>query len=48
MSTIALLMMIPTVTVVTFVTVYFFWKVLKTPPKTEPDSYYENNPAEKQ
>lgn len=43
MSSIALIMMISTVSVVTLITGYFFWKVLKTPPKEEPDSYSEND-----
>ncbi|MBK8344037.1 MAG: hypothetical protein IPL12_12410 [Bacteroidetes bacterium] len=43
MSSIALFMMISTISVITIVTVYFFWKVLKTPPKEEPDSYSEND-----
>jgi hypothetical protein len=43
MSSIALIMMISTISVVTGITGYFFWKVLKTPPKDEPDSYYEND-----
>lgn len=43
MSSIALIMMISTITVVTVITGYFFWKVLKTPPKEEPDSYSEND-----
>ncbi len=43
MSAIALFMMISTISVITIVTVYFFWKVLKTPPKEEPDSFSEND-----
>ncbi len=43
MSTTALIFMVTTYSVVTFVTVYFFWRVLKTPPKKEPDSYSEND-----
>lgn len=43
MSSIALTMMICTVSVVAMITGYFFWKVLKTPPKEEPDSYSEND-----
>ncbi len=43
MSSIALFMMISTVSVVTIVTGYFFWKVLKTPPREEPDSFSEND-----
>jgi len=43
MSNIALFMMISTVSVVTIVTGYFFWKVLKAPPREEPDSFLEND-----
>lgn len=47
MSSIALFMMISTVTIVTVVTGYFFWKVLKTPPRDEPDSFLENDDEER-
>lgn len=43
MSTQALIMMITTVTVVTGITGYFFYKVLTTPPRSEPDSYEDND-----
>lgn len=43
MSTQALIMMITTVSVVTIITGYFFYKVLATPPKSEPDSYEDND-----
>ncbi len=43
MNTSALIMMIATQVIVTFVTVYFFVRVLKTPPKPEPDSYEDND-----
>ncbi|HNV98802.1 MAG TPA: hypothetical protein PKL06_05505 [Chitinophagales bacterium] len=43
MSTQALIMMITTVTVVTCITGYFFYKVLTTPPRSEPDSYEDND-----
>jgi heme/copper-type cytochrome/quinol oxidase subunit 2 len=43
MTPAALIMMLTTIVVVTFATVYFFIKVLKAPEKPEPDSYYENN-----
>jgi heme/copper-type cytochrome/quinol oxidase subunit 2 len=43
MSSIALFMMITTVTIVTVVTALFFIKVLRTPPRPEPDSYEEND-----
>lgn len=29
--------------VITVITFYFFWKVLKTPPRKEPDSYSGND-----
>jgi hypothetical protein len=41
MSTSALITMISVQVSVTAITAYFFWKVLKTPPKPEPDSYDE-------
>ena len=43
MSTTAFIFMVTTYSVVTLVTVYFFWRVLKTPPKKEPDSFSEND-----
>ncbi|MBI2280195.1 MAG: hypothetical protein HYU68_05850 [Bacteroidetes bacterium] len=43
MNTSALIMMIATQVIVTFVTGYFFVRVLKTPPKPEPDSYEDND-----
>jgi len=43
MNTTALVMMLVTEITVTAITLYFFWKVLKTPPKSEPDSYSEND-----
>lgn len=43
MSTIALTFMLVTYFVVTGFTTYFFWKVLKTPSKPEPDSFSEND-----
>jgi len=36
-------MMLVTEILVTAVTVYFFVKVLRTPPKIEPDSFTEND-----
>jgi hypothetical protein len=42
MSTGALIMMVLTELIVTGMTIYFFVKVLSTPPRPEPDSY-ENN-----
>jgi hypothetical protein len=41
MSTSALITMISVQVSVTAITAYFFWKVLKTPPKPEPDSFDE-------
>ncbi len=43
MNTSALLIMLITVTFVTGFTGYFFWKVLKIPPRPEPDSYLDND-----
>jgi len=43
MSTSALVMMIVTEVVITVITGFFFWKVLKTPSKNEPDSFSEND-----
>ena len=35
--------MLTTITLVTGLMIYFFAKVLTTPPKPEPDSYIEND-----
>ncbi len=43
MSGIAMTMMVTTVSVITLVTGYFFWKVLTTPPREEPDSFEDND-----
>ncbi len=43
MSTFALILMITVQGLVACTTAYFFFKVLKTPPKQEPDSYSEND-----
>jgi hypothetical protein len=43
MNSTALTMMLITEITVTCITGYFFYKVLKTPPKAEPDSYTEND-----
>jgi hypothetical protein len=43
MSTSAIIMMVLVQTTVTIITGYFFYKVLATPPKPEPDSYSEND-----
>ncbi len=44
MSSVALIMMISTVSLVAVVTVYFFWRVLKAPQREEPDSFEDNDP----
>lgn len=43
MNTGALILMVAVQGTVLFLTVYFFYKVLKTPPNPEPDSYSEND-----
>lgn len=43
MSNAAMIMMVVTMVLVTGATIYFFWKVLKTPPRPEPDSYQNND-----
>jgi hypothetical protein len=43
MSTSGLIMMVVTMVIVTSATAYFFWRVLKTPPKAEPDSFEDND-----
>lgn len=43
MNTSALILMVSTMTVVTSITAYFFWKVLTIPPREEPDSYTDND-----
>ncbi len=42
MNTSALLIMLTTVLFVTGFTLYFFWKVLHTPPRPEADADVEN------
>ncbi len=42
MNPTALLVMVTTLLTVTLVTGYFFFRVLTTPPKPEPDSFTEN------
>ena len=42
MNSSALAMMLVTEVIITAITIYFFWRVLKTPPEPEPDSYSEN------
>lgn len=46
MNTSALITMLLTIVTVTAVTLYFFIKVYRTPPKPEPDSFTENDDAE--
>ncbi|MBK7944252.1 MAG: hypothetical protein IPJ85_02600 [Flavobacteriales bacterium] len=43
MNTEALTLMLVAVCTVTAITGYFFYRVLTTPPKSEPDSYAEND-----
>ncbi|MBI4930609.1 MAG: hypothetical protein HY841_07595 [Bacteroidetes bacterium] len=43
MNTSALIMMVTTEAIISAITFYYFWKVLKTPAKKEPDSYSEND-----
>jgi hypothetical protein len=43
MSTAALIMIVVTELVITAFTGYFFYRVLNSPKKVEPDSYSENN-----
>jgi hypothetical protein len=47
MSTSAFVTMVVTEVAITLITIYFFWKVLKTPPKPEPDSYQFNDEEER-
>lgn len=46
MNSNALILMVVVQTLVILVTGYFFIKVLRTPPKPEPDSYTENDDVE--
>jgi hypothetical protein len=43
MSTSALIMLLVADITIAGITVYFFMKVLRTPPKPEPDSYSGND-----
>lgn len=43
MNTTALVLMVSTMILVTAITVYFFVRVLRTPPRPEPDSYEDND-----
>jgi hypothetical protein len=47
MNAIALTMMLFTQISVACITFYYFLKVLKSPKKTEPDSYIENDESAK-
>jgi hypothetical protein len=44
MTTAAWAMMLATQGLVTVITAYFFFKVLRTPAKPEPDSFSQNDP----
>lgn len=41
-----MILMIASEGIITFVTLYFFYKVLTAPKKTEPDSFSENDDDE--
>lgn len=43
MNTSALITLLLAQGIVIAFTAYFFWKVLTTPPKSEPDSYADND-----
>lgn len=43
MNTSALIMMVSTQVLVTFLMVYFFYRVMKSPKNTEPDSFSDND-----
>jgi len=43
MNSSALIMMLTTEIAVTVITIYFFIKILRTPPKQEPDSFTDND-----
>lgn len=43
MSTSAIVLMVIVQGTVTVITAYYFFKVLRTPPKPEPDSFEEND-----
>ena len=43
MNTSALVVMLTTLTLVTGLMIYFFFRVVNTPPKPEPDSYLDND-----
>lgn len=46
MNTSALIVMLTTIGLVTFLMIYFFMKVINTPPRPEPDSYIDNDDEE--
>lgn len=43
MNSLAILVMVSAMGLVTAATIYFFYKVLTAPPKSEPDSYLDND-----
>jgi hypothetical protein len=43
MNSSALILMVSVMIIVTVITAYFFYKVLVTPSKPEPDSFNEND-----
>lgn len=43
MNTIAIVLMVSVQVVVTLATGYFFVRILRTPPRPEPDSFDEND-----
>ncbi len=43
MNTPALIMMVTTELIVSIITVYFFYRILVSSPKPEPDSFSEND-----
>jgi len=47
MNTSALITMLVTESIIASVTFYFFWRVLKTPPRPEEDSYSDNDEEER-
>lgn len=47
MNTSALILWLTTISAISFITIYFFLKVLFTKPKPEPDSYSENDDVER-
>lgn len=43
MNTSALITLLLAEGIIATITVYFFWKILTTPPNPEPDSYSDND-----